>query len=83
MFQANTALGLGVSIQPDGGCKAAGGFYVQVLPLVSDETVEHLERNISSLPAMTTMMNEGVSAAEITGISGSLNLRISQPHRLA
>lgn len=64
--QSNSALGLGVSIYKDGTVQSAGGFYVQVLPLVSDSTLDHLERNLTGLPPVTELFNSGKSPQEIT-----------------
>lgn len=64
--QSHTAIGLGVAIETDGTCKGAGGFLVQVLPLVSDETLGHLERNLAALPPTTELLSSGVTPMEIT-----------------
>ena len=49
---------------------------VQVLPFASDETIEALERSISSLPSTTDMIADGLSAREmaekVLGDLGSL-----------
>uniref|UniRef100_A0A7S0WSZ3 Uncharacterized protein n=1 Tax=Pyramimonas obovata TaxID=1411642 RepID=A0A7S0WSZ3_9CHLO len=66
--QQNTALGVGVSIEPDGTCGAAGGFFVQSLPFTGDDTVEMLERNIGKLPPITEMISNGVPLEDITSM---------------
>lgn len=65
--QAQTALALGVALDQEGVCTAAGGWYIQVLPLVSDETLECLERNIAALPSTTDLLSQGVTPEQLTG----------------
>jgi redox-regulated HSP33 family molecular chaperone len=65
--QAQTALALGVALDQEGVCTAAGGWYIQVLPLVSDETLECLERNIAALPSTTDLLSQGVTPQQLTG----------------
>lgn len=38
----------------------------QVLPFCSEETLEILEKNLGSLPSITNMLNDGLSAQDIT-----------------
>jgi len=67
--QVATALGVGVAVGgpvPGTLCSAAGGFLVQVLPLVSPETLDNLEHNMQTLPPMSTLLQQGVSLAQIT-----------------
>lgn len=52
--QVNCALALGVSLDKQGNVKAAGGFFAQVLPMCSEETLVSLERNIAALPAVSS-----------------------------
>lgn len=64
--QQNSAIGVGVSIEPDGTCGAAGGFFVQILPFTGDETIEQLEKNISNMPSINELITSGVSLHDIT-----------------
>ncbi|GLC33131.1 hypothetical protein PLESTB_000367000 [Pleodorina starrii] len=64
--QTNSALGLGVSLDRDCNVKSAGGWLVQILPFCSEETLVQLESNLSSMPTITTLLNEGCSAQDIT-----------------
>lgn len=52
--QVNCALALGVSLDKRGDVRAAGGFFAQVLPMCSEETLTALERNIAELPAVSS-----------------------------
>lgn len=43
----------------------AGGFIIQLLPTATDETIDMVERGLSDLPAVTTMLTDGLSPEEI------------------
>ncbi|GIL44968.1 hypothetical protein Vafri_2407 [Volvox africanus] len=64
--QTNSALGLGVSLDRDCNVKSAGGWLVQILPFCSEETLAQLEQNLTSMPTITTMLNDGMSVQDIT-----------------
>ncbi|KIZ01469.1 putative chaperonin [Monoraphidium neglectum] len=64
--QTNSALALGVAINRDCSVNAAGGYLVQVLPFCSEETLEQLEKNLSSLPSVTKLLQSGATPQDIT-----------------
>ncbi|GFR50554.1 hypothetical protein Agub_g12828 [Astrephomene gubernaculifera] len=64
--QTNSALGLGVSLDRECRVKSAGGWMIQVLPFCSEETLARVEANLQALPPISTLLNEGSSAADIT-----------------
>lgn len=64
--QTNSALGLGVSLDRNCEVKSAGGWLVQILPFCSEETLETLERNLTTMPSVTQMLNGGMGVEEIT-----------------
>ena len=64
--QSSCAVGLGVKLNRSLDVVAAGGFLVQCLPFVSDETLTLLERNLTSLPPITTLLSEGLDPAAVT-----------------
>jgi molecular chaperone Hsp33 len=39
---------------------------LQVLPFCSDETLDQLEQNLTGMPSMTQLLNQGLSPQEIT-----------------
>jgi len=60
-----------VSLDKTGQVQAAGGFLVQALPLCSEETLVALERNISSLPAVSSFfLPERDSKSSSSGTGG-------------
>jgi molecular chaperone Hsp33 len=63
--QIPTSVGLGVLVFPDGRIKKAGGFLIQLLPNFSDTNAEILEKNISSFPNLTDVLDMGYSLEHI------------------
>ncbi len=59
--QQNTAISLGVKIDVDCTVKAAGGMIIQMLPGAREESIDALEKMISDLPPITTLVEETVS----------------------
>ena len=59
--QQNTAISLGVKIDVDCTVKAAGGMIIQMLPGAREESIDALEKMISDLPPITTLVEEAVS----------------------
>lgn len=66
--QTPSAVALGVLVDTDGSIKQAGGFIVQLLPFASEETISKLEKNISSMLSITTMLENGLSTKQIAEI---------------
>jgi len=64
--QIGAAVALGVLVAPDLSVEQAGGFFIQVLPFASEETLSTLEANLAGLPSMTTLMSAGHSPAAVT-----------------
>ncbi|KAL3142087.1 hypothetical protein ABBQ32_004710 [Trebouxia sp. C0010 RCD-2024] len=64
--QTNSALALGVSVNRDSSIRAAGGFLIQVLPFASEETLQQLESNLSSVPSVTELLHQGLAPRDIT-----------------
>lgn len=65
--QTPSAVGLGVLVAPDFHCVGAGGFIVQPLPDASEETLELLEKNVSSIDSVSHMVERGLDAKGIIG----------------
>ena len=57
--QSPSAVGLGVLVDTDNTVLHAGGFIVQVLPGLSEERLERLERAISAMPHVTALLDQG------------------------
>ena len=63
--QIPTAIALGVLVDTDLTVRQAGGFMVQMLPGAEDEAISILEKNLQTLPPVTTMLEDGMTGEEI------------------
>ena len=63
--QQPTAVALGVLVDRDYTIKAAGGFIIQVLPNVDEETIKKLEEKVMNLEPITTLMDKGMNEEDI------------------
>ncbi len=63
--QIPTVCGLGVLVNPDLTVKKAGGYLIQLLPFAPESCIDKLEENIKSLPSVTQMLSDGLSAEDI------------------
>ena len=56
--QTPSSFGLSVLVNPDESLKSAGGFMIQVLPGVTDETIDQIEKSLKALPLVSEMLAE-------------------------
>lgn len=64
--QTPTVLSLGVLCTPDTEeVIVAGGFMIQLLPTATEDTIDRVERGLQGLPAVTTMLTDGLTPLEI------------------
>lgn len=63
--QVPTVCALGVLVNPDLSVRAAGGFLLQLLPFADESCIDILEKNVQNLPAVSKMIDTGVSPEEI------------------
>jgi len=59
--QIPTAISLGVLVDKDYTIKQAGGLFIQLMPGCDDETAALIEKNVTELKPVTTMLEEGMS----------------------
>lgn len=67
--QVPTLCALGVLIDTDHTCRAAGGILVQLLPFADEQTVDLIERNAADLAHISAMIDRGMTSAEIADVA--------------
>ncbi|SFE75384.1 Hsp33 family molecular chaperone HslO [Peptostreptococcus sp. D1] len=65
--QTPSAVALGVLTKSD-EVEQAGGFIVQMMPDATDETISRIEKNISRLEPITTMLDKGMTPEDIMNV---------------
>ncbi len=63
--QTPSAVALGVLVAPDGGVRASGGLIVQLFPGAEEEVLTLLEKSISQLTPVSTLVARGLTPEEI------------------
>ncbi|SHJ84134.1 Hsp33 family molecular chaperone HslO [Tepidibacter formicigenes] len=66
--QQPSAVALGVLVDTDYSIKAAGGFIIQLLPDASEESISILEKNLSNIPPISKLIDEGKKPEDILDI---------------
>ena len=67
--QIPTVLSLGVLVDKDYSCLAAGGVLIQLLPFPEDSTIDLIERNASGLVNISRLFEQGLSNEEILAMA--------------
>lgn len=63
--QIPTVCGLGVLVDTDLSVKSAGGFLIQLLPFADEKCIDRIEKNVSEMRPVSTLLNEGVTPEKI------------------
>ena len=63
--QQPAAVSLGVLVDKDLSVKAAGGYIIQLLPGISDEDIDKIEKTLSKIQPVSTMIDNGLSPEDI------------------
>ena len=75
--QIPTVCALGVLVNQDKSVACAGGFIIQLLPAADENTVSALEKCISDVRPVTTMLAEGMTPEDICRtVPGSFDMEI-------
>ena len=67
--QVPTVCALGVLVDTDCSCLAAGGIFIQLLPFADNATVDLIERNTQYLTNVSKMFADGMSNEEIMAVA--------------
>ena len=67
--QIPTVCALGVLVDTDYTCRAAGGILVQLLPFADEQTVDLLERNAADLAHLSSMIDRGMDNKAIMDVA--------------
>ena len=57
--QVPSCVGLGVLMEMDNTVKQAGGFIVQLMPFAEDAVIDQLEKNLSNIRSVTSILDDG------------------------
>lgn len=63
--QVPTVCALGVLVAPNLLVQAAGGYLLQLLPGAGEDTIEQLEKTLPTVPAISAMIDDGLSGRDI------------------
>ena len=77
--QINSSVALGVLMEKNNTVKQAGGFIIQLMPFTDEKVIEALEKKISEVQSVTSMLNLGMTPEDILNeLLGEFHPEISE-----
>ncbi len=67
--QTPSAVSLGVLVDTDNTVKAAGGLILQLLPGAEEKVLQMLEQNITKMPPISSLVEQGATPEEIVNLA--------------
>lgn len=67
--QTPSLCALGVLVDRDYTCRAAGGILISLLPFAAEETIDQLEKNAAKLANVSAMFDSGMSCDEVMAVA--------------
>ena len=75
--QVPSSVGLGVLVNPDNTILAAGGFIIQLMPGIEDQTITIIEEKLNTMEPVSKLIAKGLSPEELLQeILGAENVKI-------
>jgi molecular chaperone Hsp33 len=81
--QTPSSVGVGVLVNPDQSVCASGGYILQLMPNATEETIQKIEKIISEIPPMSTLIQEGKTPEDILHILSSGTEQILERHPIS
>ena len=63
--QTPSAVALGVLMEKNNTVKQSGGFIIQLMPGISEETVDKLEQKLKNIPNVTALLDKGMTPEDM------------------
>lgn len=63
--QTPSSVGLGVLVDRDYSVRQAGGFIIQLMPAATEDTISRLEKNLSNITSVTSLLDGGKTPEDI------------------
>jgi len=80
--QVPSSVGLGVLVNTDQSILASGGYILQLMPGVTEETITKIEQVIKTIKPMSTLIHEGKTPEDITDILSNHQYQVLSKHEL-
>ncbi len=80
--QIPSSVGLGVLVNTDQSILASGGYILQLMPGVEEETIAKIENILKIIKPMSTLINEGKTPEDITNILSGGDYQLLSKHNL-